>query len=440
MIPPERRRSDGMARIARPHLVGEQRSVHPEATAPQPDHPRLPEAAAPPRVPQLHPQPAGPHPRPPADPQQQPLALRLPPGDPLAPACRGLLPLDRFEVAAEVSHVLPPQVPAKRVGAVAEAQVPALSPHREVVPAGMPGSGGVGDLVADQARRGARPVGLLPAVRLPVLIRRRIPRPHPSPQHGPRLDRQGVGGEMVRLARQGARQGGRPGGGGLRRRSHDEVQAHRPEAGPAGGLHRPYRVVAVMAPTQVGEDPAVEGLAAQRHAVEPGPGQPVRLRPGPVLRVGLQAHLGPGAETETGLQPLQDPLQPPGRHPRRGPAPEVDRLQRPPPGDRLDLGHQRPAVAFRQVVPAGRHREVAVRTHLFAERDVHVHRPPPAGAVRQAGVVRRGDPPGGRFQSLTRSAATNASEGTSTDPTIFIRLLPSFWRARSFLLRVTSPP
>ena len=40
----------------------------------------------------------------------------------------------------------------------------------------------------------------------------------------------------------------------------------------------------------------------------------------------------------------------------------------------------------------------------------------------------------------TRRAATNASWGTSTDPTIFIRFFPSFWRSRSLRLRVISPP
>jgi hypothetical protein len=33
-----------------------------------------------------------------------------------------------------------------------------------------------------------------------------------------------------------------------------------------------------------------------------------------------------------------------------------------------------------------------------------------------------------------------ASWGTSTEPTIFMRFLPSFCFSRSFLLRVTSPP
>ena len=40
----------------------------------------------------------------------------------------------------------------------------------------------------------------------------------------------------------------------------------------------------------------------------------------------------------------------------------------------------------------------------------------------------------------TLSAATKASCGTSTEPTIFIRFFPSFCRSRSFFLRLMSPP
>ncbi len=42
--------------------------------------------------------------------------------------------------------------------------------------------------------------------------------------------------------------------------------------------------------------------------------------------------------------------------------------------------------------------------------------------------------------SLVESAATNASWGTSTRPTIFIRFLPSFCFSSSLRLRVMSPP
>ena len=89
---------------------------------------------------------------------------------------------------------------------------------------------------------------------------------------------------------------------------------------------------------------------------------------------------------------------------------------------------------------SGHHRKIAVRADLFTKRNMQIGRSPVTGPIRQAGIVGRGGRLGGRLQSLTRSAATNASDGTSTDPTIFIRRFPSFWRAKSFFLRVTSPP
>jgi len=44
------------------------------------------------------------------------------------------------------------------------------------------------------------------------------------------------------------------------------------------------------------------------------------------------------------------------------------------------------------------------------------------------------------LQSLTFSTLKNASWGTSTAPTCFMRFLPSFWRSSSLRLRVMSPP
>ena len=65
---------------------------------------------------------------------------------------------------------------------------------------------------------------------------------------------------------------------------------------------------------------------------------------------------------------------------------------------------------------------------------------PPRGA--EAAIV--APPRAGHFleavDSLVESAATKASWGTSTRPTIFIRFLPSFCFSSSFRLRVMSPP
>ncbi len=69
----------------------------------------------------------------------------------------------------------------------------------------------------------------------------------------------------------------------------------------------------------------------------------------------------------------------------------------------------------------------------------------PPGDVEQtcASDADRQDPAGHFFEavdSFVESAATNASWGTSTRPTIFIRFLPSFCFSSSLRLRVMSPP
>ena len=69
-----------------------------------------------------------------------------------------------------------------------------------------------------------------------------------------------------------------------------------------------------------------------------------------------------------------------------------------------------------------------------------------AGRYRQTRSPRASSPPAASAapapvaQSPMRRAEMKASWGTSTRPIAFIRFLPSFWRSRSFRLRVTSPP
>ena len=113
----------------------------------------------------------------------------------------------------------------------------------------------------------------------------------------------------------------------------------------------------------------------------------------------------------------------------RGAATEVHRVEGAEPGCHLDLGNDRIRIALDQVVGAGHDSEVAVRANRGAEGDVDV------GGVHIAEGVH-----GGHWSSSTLSAATNASWGTSTEPTIFIRFLPSFCFWSSFFFRVTSPP
>jgi hypothetical protein len=71
---------------------------------------------------------------------------------------------------------------------------------------------------------------------------------------------------------------------------------------------------------------------------------------------------------------------------------------------------------------------------------VDVAAAPGGGVVGEAGSVGRERIEAVAAHRSICSAAMNASWGTSTCPTIFIRFLPSFWRSRSFRFRVTSPP
>ena len=82
--------------------------------------------------------------------------------------------------------------------------------------------------------------------------------------------------------------------------------------------------------------------------------------------------------------------------------------------------------------PADHRDEVAVAAAVRAERQVEVQVP---RAEAGSAHFRNPDPSFPRF-----STARNASCGTSTAPTRFIRFLPSFCFSISFRLRVMSPP
>ena len=90
----------------------------------------------------------------------------------------------------------------------------------------------------------------------------------------------------------------------------------------------------------------------------------------------------------------------------------------------LELGEQRVHVGAVVAGVADDGDEVAVAAPVRAERQVHVE---VAGA--------------GHLRSLSRlRTARNASCGTSTPPTCFIRFLPFFCFSSSFRLREMSPP
>ena len=124
-------------------------------------------------------------------------------------------------------------------------------------------------------------------------------------------------------------------------------------------------------------------------------------------------------------------------------------LRGPPVGVLLGVGVERLPLAAVEL-PVDLH--VAVQTEPV-DGDPAGHRPLVDGALGVAGAGQadgtrardadRRDAAGHFLEavdSLVESAATKASWGTSTRPTIFIRFLPSFCFSSSFRLRVMSPP
>ena len=87
-----------------------------------------------------------------------------------------------------------------------------------------------------------------------------------------------------------------------------------------------------------------------------------------------------------------------------------------------ELGQQCVDVRGVLPVPPDDRDEVAVAAAMRTERQVNVE------------VARH------FFSSFRLRTARNASCGTSTMPTCFIRFLPAFWRSSSLRFRVMSPP
>ena len=184
------------------------------------------------------------------------------------------------------------------------------------------------------------------------------------------------------------------------------------------------------------------------------------------IGVGLGGHLGAGHEAPGVHDAVEHVGQVAHRQQGRGAAAEEHGGHRPR-RDRRALEHGAGLTEFEDrlagVVAAfhpaqlrgGVGVEVAVAAAGLAERDVHVHAEVAvlrAGGdrVRQQAVIRCriGDRQSAShrryffsfFSVSPVSAATNASCGTSTRPTIFIRFLPSFCFSSSLRLRVMSPP
>jgi hypothetical protein len=168
------------------------------------------------------------------------------------------------------------------------------------------------------------------------------------------------------------------------------------------------------------EQVGAERLHPERDASDPAApqrlGQPVRHR----LRVRLDRDLVRAPEGR------EQPVELRQRGERRRAAPEEDRLEarREELPLEPELREQRVDVGRVGLAAAHDSDEVAVAAPVHAERQVHIEVPRAAH----------------RFPSPRLSTARNASCGTSTEPTCFIRFLPAFCFSSSFRLRVMSPP
>src|SRR6266511_4107494 len=173
------------------------------------------------------------------------------------------------------------------------------------------------------------------------------------------------------------------------------------------------------------EQMRLEALHSERDAVDAAASQRTRKLRGHRLGIRLDRDLT--AER----QPSEQALEGTRLRERRRAAAEKDRLGlglgREQAALQRQLGEQRIDVATVLRAAADHGDEVAVAAPMRAEREMHVEVP---------------DATAGHdfFSPFRLSTARNASCGTSTIPTCFIRFLPAFWRSSSLRLRVMSPP
>ena len=167
------------------------------------------------------------------------------------------------------------------------------------------------------------------------------------------------------------------------------------------------------------EQVRLEALGAERDAVDAVLAQERGELRRDRLRIRLDGRLG--CARQPGEQPRERGRLGEGRRA----AAEEDRLDlaREQAALQLELGEQRVDVAAVLAVVPGHGDEVAVAAAVGAERQVDVE-------VARAHFDR----------SSRLSTARNASCGTSTPPTCFIRFLPFFCFSSSFRLRLMSPP
>ena len=229
---------------------------------------------------------------------------------------------------------------------------------------------------------------------------------------------------MLRLEREGVAEVGLEVGGALARDPVDEIERDVVKSGITKMMHGAPDVVRAGNALEHPQQLRPEGLGTERDARHAGNAQGAGQLRGHRLGVRLDGDL------LRGRQRLEQPHELGERGEGRRAAAEEDRLElvREHAALQLELAQQRVDVrAVLPLLPDDRH-EVAVAAAVRAERQVHVE------VARAA----RHEPPFWPWPML--STARNASCGTSTAPTCFIRFLPAFCFSSSLRLRVMSPP
>jgi hypothetical protein len=261
------------------------------------------------------------------------------------------------------------------VGAGSDADIVAVAPVDEVVPALLAGPGVVRDLVGRQARRRQHLPCRLEQGRAEVLVGyHQLALGVPGGERRAGLDRELVDREVPDRVIERAPQLGRPIGDGLVRPGVDQVEADSVEM----PVRRPDGIEClgdVVSPAEKGEVAIVQRLDAERDAVHPGVGEGGEAPGLDAGRVGLERDLHVRRHGPMPADLLEHGGGGLGRHQGRRAAAEEHAGDRPPgnqPGRMTDLGGEGPAPGG-VVDPSGDMAvEVAIGAFRQAERPVDV--------------------------------------------------------------------
>ncbi len=226
---------------------------------------------------------------------------------------------------------------------------------------------------------------------------------------------------MLGLERQSVGEVGVEIGGALAGDPVQEIERDVAASGIAKSVHGPSDVVGRGAALEYGEQLRAEALCPERHAAHASGTKHLGQLGCDRLGVGLDRQLFRRRQRREQSRQLRS-----FGEGRSAAAEEhgLDALREHVPLER-ELGEQRVDVPRVLSTPPDHRHEVAVAAAVRAERQVHVEVPDSAHF----------------FRSWSRlSTARNASCGTSTPPTCFMRFLPFFCFSSSFRLRVMSPP